>query len=120
MSNGNGRASAPSFGPERFAETVTQWLEQHRGLVLGLIDLRELDMEAEQAVEEVMEIPTVRRMRLGWELWEAMAEGEGFDPEALIYDHLSIEVIDLIRAAFWDVPLPERQLTLVDSLEVPF
>lgn len=118
MNNGTGAFGAPTYNPDRFAETVEGWVDLHEGILAALVELRTLGDEAEAAVDVIMALPTVRRMRLGWELWEALVEGEGGDPEVLLLDHLAYDVIDHVREALWGIETPSPPtLRLIDCTE---
>jgi hypothetical protein len=92
---------AHQFEVARFAETLDGWLAGHDDLLRGLAALRELGDDGFSAVTAVLVVPEVRKLRLGWELWEAMAEGEGKDPEVLLLDAIPLSRIELGRAALW-------------------
>ena len=39
----------------------------------------------------MLTVPTLRTMRLGWELWEALAEGNEEDPANLLVERLALD-----------------------------
>jgi hypothetical protein len=81
--------------------------------------LRTLGEEAAPAVEALLELRSVNSTRLGWELWEAIVEGDGLDPEPFLIEAIDLETIDFARAAIWDEvtidPEMEPHLRLVQD-----
>jgi hypothetical protein len=100
MQNGNGPPGA-SFDVARFAATLTEWLEDNELLLEGLVALREIGEPADAAVTSVLLVQDVRRISAGWALWEVLAEGEGLDPEVLLFDAAPMRLIELGRMALW-------------------
>lgn len=112
MNNGN-NDDGLRFNVRTWATTLAEWLDDHQAVLRGVVALRELGDEAYPAVTASLLIPTLRRMRAGWELWEALADGEGLDPEALLFEAAPIQLIALGHAAFWgetDFVDPELRL----------
>ncbi len=64
------------------AENIAEWIRNYEDLIYGVSAFREMGPVAERALVEATEMPDVRRLRLSWELLEALMEGEGLDPEA--------------------------------------
>lgn len=83
------------------AEKLASLLHRNDDLLLGLVGLRELGAQADEAVETVRELPTLKHLRLGWELFEAMLEGDGLDPEALLLEAYPLELVGRARRALW-------------------
>jgi len=100
MADGNGDA-LPRFDVVNFASTLGTWVEDHETLLEGVAALRGLGEEADDAVLTVLTVPTLRTMRLGWELWEALAEGNGEDPELLLVERLALDTLEMARRALW-------------------
>lgn len=101
MNNGNGPAHAPDFDLAGFARTLGTWLGDHEDLLRGVAALRELGDQAFTAVTAVLVVPEIRKLRLGWELWEAMAEGQGLDPEVLLLEATPLGLIELGHEALY-------------------
>ena len=101
MQNRSGTAPSPTWEYGQFPRTLSAWLEHSSGLLEGLASLRELGDEAADAVDALMELNTVRKIRLGWELWEALLDGEQVDPDPLLLDEVAYDVIELAKFALW-------------------
>lgn len=99
MDNGS---SAPEgrFDIYGFAGTLTDWVTDYRALLEGLVELRDLE-DAADAVLTVLTVPMLRKMRLAWELWEAIAEGSGEDPEILLVERMPLDALETARVALW-------------------
>jgi hypothetical protein len=91
-------------------------LEENRELIEGLARLRELP-RAERAVEAVLAVPEVQRMRLSWELWEALVVGNGVDPDRLLLGRVPLADLERARFAIWGPgrDIVERHLSAVAS-----
>ena len=112
--NNRTRVGVPTFlDAEVFSEQVLEWLEDNAPLFEGLAFLRQLDDEI-AAVQAVSETAEVTRLRVSWELWAALIEGEGGDAESALLPHLGAELLDWFRFALWGVALPASpELSLV-------
>ncbi|MEX0665558.1 MAG: hypothetical protein WD598_12435 [Acidimicrobiia bacterium] len=104
MAHSNGRV-APSTSA-RFPAEIVKWIAMNGELINALIALRRMGAEADAAVEAVGEIPGLLRFRLSLELWMALAEGDGADPERLMLEHLPLDLFDRLRLALWGAPTP--------------
>jgi hypothetical protein len=100
MSNANKQDGLP-FNVNKWASTLAEWLEDHEAVLNGIVALRELGDEAYPAVTACLLVPRLRRMRHGWQLWEALADGEGVDAEVLLFDAAPARLIAVGHAAFW-------------------
>lgn len=116
MSNGNRRDIAPTWDRVSFATTIREWLDDHDGLLNGIDELRCLGDEGAVALDAVMNVREVKKFRLGWELWEAMLEGDGVDPEVLLDEHVPYESLELGRRALWGEESSSPSLTVVRDL----
>ncbi len=101
MSDGSEWPGVPRFDVIGFAKTLSDWLTDYDSLLGGVVALRRLGVEADDAVRAVLTVPVLRRMRLGWELWEALVEGEGEDPEILLGERLPLDTLETARRALW-------------------
>lgn len=101
MEDGTAGASACSWGPERFARVVEEWTQEHGVLLEGLVLVRE--MGEESAVSALLAVTEVRRLRLSWELWEAMQEGvtPTGDVGDVLRERLGHEELAWYRFALW-------------------
>lgn len=92
---------ASGWGPARYARLVQAWTAQHGSLLDGLVAARSLGEAA--AVEAILAIGEVRRLRLSWELWEAMRDGCDPDSEPIeeLRRHLGDEDLGWCRLALW-------------------
>lgn len=91
--------------PER---QLGAWIEKNLGLLRGLSDLRELGVQAADAVAAVLEVRELKTMALSWQLWEALALGSGDDPEARLIEEIPYTRIELARRALWGSDLIGR------------
>jgi hypothetical protein len=98
MSRRNGPARECAAG---FPRTLARWIDTDGVLLRSLITLRRLGVEGEAAVETVLAVRRVQELRLSWELWAALTEGDGEDPEALLLGELPLHVLDQARLALW-------------------
>lgn len=105
MSNRSGACAAPNPAYLEFCNTLATWIDEHGSVIDGLAGLRDLDGSA-AAIDAVLQVKDIKRIRLGWEFWEAMVDGDGLDPEALLLDYLGFDTIEVCRTAFWGVPAP--------------
>lgn len=80
-----------------------RWVEEHHDLLVGLRALRRLGPVAADAIEAVMELPPVRRLRLSWELAVALAESEGRDGRESLVELIGAENVELVEVALFDV-----------------
>jgi hypothetical protein len=68
-------------------------LVEHEDLVAGLAHLRQL-AKSETAVDAVLHVPALLKLRLSWELWEALVLGDGEDPERLLVRRVPLAMLD--------------------------
>jgi hypothetical protein len=98
----NRKPRRPSKDPyELSAAQIGTWIMDNLELLAGLRSLRALGECAENAVAEVEAVKEIRRVRLGWELWDAMVRGEGRQPQLMLLKHVPFEVLELAEDAFW-------------------
>ena len=100
MADRNRRGSARPHDEDQFPVRLRMWLDENEGLVSGLVRLRELPW-SEQAVEAVLAVPEVRRVRLSWELWESLVDGNGDDPDRLLYGRVPLSMLEMAQFAIW-------------------
>ncbi len=83
----------------RSAEAIADCIGDVEDILIGLNALRSLGSEAEPAVAAVLRVPTLTRLRLSWELLEALMLGDGLEPEGLLEEVLEPEWREYARAA---------------------
>ena len=88
-------------------------MDQQRDVLGGLRALRALGSDATTAVDAVMELPSIRRLLLSWELAVALAETEGRDGRDALVDLIGIDDVELIEAAAFG--LAPRRLVCLDG-----
>jgi hypothetical protein len=98
MSRRNG---APRDCRGGFPKTLARWIDVDGELLGSLITLRRLGAEGVASVDEVLAIRRVQELRLSWELWSSLTEGDGEDPEALLLGALPLHVVEKARLALW-------------------
>ena len=105
MANGNGRVAPQdrSYSP-KFPDEVAAWIATNGDVIDALLALRDLGDEAAEAVEATGEVRRVVRLRISFELWSALCEGDGDDPEELLLERLPFHVLDRLRRAIWGSP----------------
>lgn len=107
-------ARGPAEAPHRAtAALLAAWLEEHQELLRGLVAIRALGPEAGEAVHSVLKLRKVRTAQLSWELWASFSTADGFDVDALLLEHASIEAVGLGKAALFGNDL--TRLSLVGS-----
>jgi hypothetical protein len=84
-----------------FPEALADWLAQDGCLLDALVALRRLGAEGRDALEAVLSVRRVAALRASWALWEALTEGDGEDPEALLLSVLPLSVLEDARHALW-------------------
>ncbi len=85
----------------RTAESIATLVEENLDVLSGMEGLRDYGEAADEAIGASLNIPEIRRLRLAWELFEALLEGEDVDPEAYLLEHLTFESLSVTRAALW-------------------
>lgn len=105
MSNSRRPFAAPTQDPATFADRLQEALAPHWRLIGGLIELREIGVDGEEAVERILNLPALRTVRLSWELWDMLVIGDGHDPDDLLAGHMRLDLVDEARLALWG-PLP--------------
>jgi hypothetical protein len=76
-------------------------------LLRGLVALRSRGEVCEHLVTPTLELKELKVLRIGWELWRALAEGDGVDPEALLLEHLPYDLVETAQTALWDDQVPD-------------
>jgi len=84
-----------------FPEALATWIARDGDLVDALVALRRLGAEGADALQGVLSVRRVATLRASWQLWEALAEGDGEDPEELLLRALPLEVVERARRALW-------------------
>ena len=92
------RTSAQDTG---FPEALAAWLAKDGSLLESLLALRRLGPEGQDALEAVLAVRRVAALKASWLLWEALAEGNGEDPEVLLLRRLSLSQLEDARRALW-------------------
>jgi hypothetical protein len=103
----------------RFPRALGHWIAAHGDVLVALEALRRVGGEATPALEALLGLRLVQRTRLSWQLWAALVEGDGDEPEELLLDVLPVEVLDRARAALWGSPWDERSESEIGLRLVP-
>jgi len=93
-------ASAPAYR-YGFPQALARWLGRNRDLIDALVALRRVGTEGADAVSAILRVRRVAEVRASWQLWEALTEGDGDDPEALVLTELPLDVVERARTALW-------------------
>lgn len=88
-------------GNRRSARLLARWIVDNWHLLHGLRALRDFGPEAEEAVDAVLAMGELARMRLSWRLWETLALGSGIDADTLLVQYVSDQLVGLAREALW-------------------
>ena len=99
---------AKATGTQRAADShrataalLAACLEAHQELLRGLSALRALEPEADEAVQAILTLRGVRVVCLSWELWASFVGADGDDPDRLLLDHASGELVRLGKEALF-------------------
>jgi hypothetical protein len=84
-----------------FPEALAAWIAREGDLVEALVALRRLGAEGADALHAALSVRRVATLRASWQLWEALAEGDGEDPEELLLRALPLQVVERARLALW-------------------
>jgi hypothetical protein len=85
----------------QFPEALAAWIAHDGDLVEALVALRRLGAEGADALQAVLSVRRVATLRSSWQLWEALAEGDGENPEELLVKALQLHVVERARRALW-------------------
>lgn len=91
-------------GQERSVTLIARWVDEHLGLVNGLVALRELGPEAEPALDAVLGLRELTQARLSWELVEALCAGDGQNLDAVLLEEIPLQRLERARLALWGRP----------------
>ena len=100
MSDASTSSAASEFG-YGFPKALAAWLARNGDLLDSLLALRRLGAEGAEAVSTVLRVRRVVEVRASWQLWEALTEGDGNDPDALVLSVLPLDLVDRARRALW-------------------
>jgi hypothetical protein len=84
-----------------FPRGLAEWVDGNGRLLWCLVTLRRLGSEGSVAVDAVLALRRVARVRSSWALWEALVEGAGADSETMLLDVLSFTRLEQARFALW-------------------
>ena len=84
-----------------FPRALAEWIDGNGRLLWCLVTLRRLESEGSVAVDAVLAVRRVSRLRSSWALWEALIEGDGADSETLLLDVLPFSRLEQARFALW-------------------
>ena len=84
-----------------FPQALATWLGRNGDLIDALLALRRVETEGTEAVSAVLRVRRVAEVRASWELWEALVEGDGGDPELGLLDEVSQPLLQRARHALW-------------------
>jgi hypothetical protein len=104
----NGRGQRPTRTVDHratndlgFPRALAEWTDRHGRLLKCLVTLRGLGSEGSAAVDAVLALPRVARLRASWSLWSAIAEGDGMDGESLLLCALPLSTLEAARFALF-------------------
>ena len=83
------------------AQAIAAWVDCHRDVLTGLIALRGLGADAEEAVEAVLAVRELRVLRYSVGLFDALARGDGVEPSALLRTASSAVLVRGLEAALF-------------------
>ena len=86
----------------RAAHTIREQIESLEDVLIGLAALRDLGSTAVESVDSVMEVFELKRLRLSWELLDALMQGDGLDFDALIEASVDPTLLRVTRQALLD------------------
>src|SRR5205823_12442989 len=75
-------SSAASECRYGFPKALDAWLARNGDLLDSLLALRRLGAEGAEEVSAILCVRRVVEVRASWQLWEALTEGDGNDPDA--------------------------------------
>lgn len=108
------KAVRSSPGSYSFPLALAAWLGQNGDLLNALAAVRRLGAEGAEAVRAVLGIRQIAEVRASWQLWAALTEGDGEDPESLLLRVLPLDHVERARRALWgpswrdgEVPTPD-------------
>jgi hypothetical protein len=87
-------------------------ITEHEYVIYGIDGLRALGELADDALAAVLEVPSIRKLMLSWQLVEALADGDGVEIEAHLIEVLGYEVATYARGVLFPVE-EESHLRLV-------
>lgn len=83
----------------RSAQIIADHIEDHLGLLYGLLDLRLL--EEHDLVDAILDLPPMKRLRTSWELLDALVDGEGGDVDTLMFEVVNPDILVDVKTAIW-------------------
>lgn len=89
---------------KRSADAISTLVDETQGVLEGLQALRSLDSPVDHAIQAVLDVREINRIRLGWELFEVLTEGRGLDSEEMLLEALGVDNFMLARDALWGEP----------------
>jgi hypothetical protein len=105
MTHGNGSMAAKSGRvagySSDFPQAVASFISTDGELLRSLVALRRLGSEGAAAVDALLSVKRVAKLRLSWELWAALVEGDGGDPEDDLLGVLPVHALDAAALALW-------------------
>jgi hypothetical protein len=96
-----GRRARTTTTDTGFPKALADWLARDGGLLESLLALRRLGAEGRDALEAVLAVRRVAALRASWGLWEALAAGDGEDPEVLLLGAVPLSQLEDARRALW-------------------
>jgi hypothetical protein len=101
----NKGSAAPSnrvvVGSSDFPQAVASFISTDGELLRSLVALRRLGSEGAAAVDALLSVKRVAKLRLSWELWASLVEGDGGDPEDDLLAVLPLHALDDAALALW-------------------
>jgi hypothetical protein len=95
------RGTRPRCVDQGFPHALAQWIRADGDLLEALATVRRLGTEGDDALEALLKVRRISELKASWGLWQALAEGDGDDPEALLLRVLPLGPVEEARNALW-------------------
>jgi hypothetical protein len=103
----------PIDDPFHFPTGVASWILGNRSLLEGLVALRDIGPEGEEAVEALLAVRRVAVLSASIQLYYQLAITEGLDPQDEMDLVIPRPVFEWLQHALWGVEPDEFELHLV-------
>lgn len=99
MANGTHSLARPADAYTAMAQHIAEAILRNEELLVGLDALRALGDEAEAAVEEALEVRSIKIMRLSLALLSELLYDEGYDAVEFLADFIDPELVMTANSA---------------------